>query len=105
MDLINTWRKIMQDSIRNILKDDKKLLIAYEQSEARYLLSLKDDYETIDIDIDLDENEYSTFIKALAKYNMCFDQWALNKLKETLIIEEMKKINEKTCKHSENMED
>jgi len=95
----------MEDYIRDILKNDTKLLHAYEKSEAKYILDLKDDYVSVDVDLDINNDEFQNLTIALAKLNLCFDQWALNQINDFLIKEEMEKLNEKTSKHSKDMED
>jgi len=75
----------MDDRTRNILKDDKKILHKYEKCEARYIMGLDDDYEDIEIELDLDDAKYKDLLARLTKLNMCFDEWACNALKSFIL--------------------
>lgn len=85
----------MNDCIKNVLKKDMSLFRKYDRAEARYVLNLKNDYELVDLKLDLDEEEFSTFINSLAKENMCFDEWANLMLKK--LIKQDRRPHEKTC--------
>ena len=76
----------MVDVIRDILKDNTELLHRYEKSEARYILQLPDDYETMPLLIDLDKKELEIFIAVLAELHTSLDEWVSIKLKELIIL-------------------
>lgn len=84
----------MKDMIRAILKDSPDLLRRYEKNEARYILQLPDDYETIDIDLDFAPDELAQFIIALAENDLTFDEWAVFKIKELIISEKMSALKD-----------
>lgn len=77
----------MDDVTRRILKDTPDLLRKYEKREAKYILDLDDEYETIDLDLDISLQEYELFIKKLVELNMCFDEWCSFSLKNMILKE------------------
>lgn len=81
----------MVDIIRDILKDNTELLHRYEKSEARYILQLPEDYETMPIYIDLDKKELEAFISVAAELYTSLDEWVSFKLKELIISDRLSK--------------
>ena len=81
----------MVDVIRDILKDNTELLHRYEKSEARYILQLPEDYETMPIYIDLDKKELEAFISVAAELYTSLDEWVSFKLKELIISDRLSK--------------
>lgn len=47
----------MNDFIREFFEDQPELLRRYERNEARYILQLPKNYDTISIDFGIDKNE------------------------------------------------
>lgn len=80
----------MNDIIRDALKDEPDLLRRYERNEARYILSLPEDYVTMDIDFGIEKEEFVRFVIALAELDLTVDEWAAFKLKELILSERMK---------------
>ena len=74
----------MDDCIKDVLRKDMRLFRKYDKAQARYILSLSDDYEIIDVDLDLNDNELISFAVGLAENDMCFDEWAVNVIKEMI---------------------
>ena len=92
----------MNDWIRDILRQDMNLYRKYDKALARYILSLDDDYELIDLEID--GEEFKNLIVELAKEDKCLDEWIKERLEE--FIEKNKGVkNEEVSKYTENMED
>ena len=81
----------MVDIIRDILKDNTELLHRYEKSEARYILQLPEDYETMPIYIDLGKKELEAFISVAAELYTSLDEWVSFKLKELIISDRLSK--------------
>ena len=75
----------MNDITRDALKDMPELLKKYEKREAKYILDLGEDYETIDVELRLSYGEFADFIIKLAELNMCFDEWADFVLKQEVL--------------------
>lgn len=94
----------MDNLIRDILRKDMNLYRKYDRAEASYVLKLKDDYELVDVDLNVDDETFEKFIKDLAQKNMCIDEWAKNVLTK-MIEQKEKEKNEKISKYSKNMED
>lgn len=92
----------MNDCIRDILRKDMNLYRKYDKAEAKYILSLDDKYELVDIEFEIDK-EFEEFIKQLALNNICFDEWARDALID--FIKKQGGKNEKACKYTKNMED
>ena len=44
----------MNDFIRDFLKDEPELLHRYERNEARYILQLPEDYDTLNINLGIE---------------------------------------------------
>ena len=91
----------MNDYFASILKNDMRLYRKYDKAEAKYILSLSDNYELVDIDLPNSE-EFHSFIRQLAQNDMCFDEWA--KIVLTNYINSRKEQHEKISKHTKNME-
>lgn len=75
----------MNDWIIEILRKDMNLFRKYDKAQAKYILSLDDDYELIDFEIE-EENEdiFKELIIELAKKDMCLDEWFKEKLIELI---------------------
>lgn len=83
-------RFTMSNIIRDFLISKPDLLRRYERSEARYILSMRDDYATMDIDLDISKDEFMHLVLALAELDLSIDEWIAFKLKEIILAEKMK---------------
>jgi hypothetical protein len=81
----------MNDWVRKILKDRPELLRRYEKSEARYIMQLPEDYDTLDIHLDISPDEMARFISALAELDLSLDEWVVFKFKELILAEKLKR--------------
>ena len=77
----------MNDSIREFFEDQPELLRRYERNEARYILQLPKNYDTISIDFGIDKNEMKRLVIALAELDLCF------KMKELILADRLSKGN------------
>lgn len=82
----------MEEIIKKYLVDDEELYAKYMNAEKEYLKKLGDKYETIEIELDLDEKTIKKLFVSLAKSNICFDDLMLCILKEEIVMAEMKKL-------------
>ena len=58
--------------------DRKKIeayMIKYERNEARYILQLPKNYDTISINFGIDKNEMKLLVIALAELDLTIDEW------------------------------
>lgn len=86
----------MQEIAKEYLKEKKKLYKKYLKAEKNYYKKIGDKYETISLDIDLDENTLKRLFVSLANTNICFDDFVLCLIKTEIVRKEMEK-NEKAC--------
>ncbi len=89
----------MNDFIRDFLKDEPELLHRYERNEARYILQLPEDYDTLNIELGIEKEQMARFVRALAELDLSLDEWILFKLKEVILSEKLSE-NEKTPAHN-----
>lgn len=80
----------MDKLIQQQLKDDIEIYEKYKKAEEKYYKKLGK-YETLQIDIELDEEIFKNFILSLAKNSICFDDFVLSLLKVEIIKKEMEK--------------
>ena len=76
----------MNDFVREFFEDQPELLRRYERNEARYILQLPKNYDTISIDFGIDKNEMKRLVIALAEW-LCF------KMKELILANRLSKEN------------
>ena len=50
-------------------------VIPYERNEARYILQLPKNYDTISINFGIDKNEMKLLVIALAELDLTIDEW------------------------------
>ena len=60
----------MNDFVREFFEDQPELLRRYERNEARYILQLPKNYDTISIDFGIDKNEMKRLVIALAELDL-----------------------------------
>lgn len=60
---------------RKFFKDQPELLRRYERNEARYILQLPKNYDTISINFGIDKNEMKLLVIALAELDLTIDEW------------------------------
>ena len=74
----------MNDFVREFFEDQPELLRRYERNEARYILQLPKNYDTISIDFGIDKNEMKRLVIALAELDLTIDEWLCFKMKELI---------------------
>lgn len=84
---------VMNDSVREYFKDQPELLRRYERNEARYILQLPKNYDTISIDFGIDKDEMKRLVIALAELDLTIDEWLCFKMKELILAEKLSKEN------------
>jgi hypothetical protein len=65
----------MNDFVREFFEDQPELLRRYERNEARYILQLPKNYDTISINFGIDKNEMKLLVIALAELDLTIDEW------------------------------
>ena len=75
----------MNDFVREFFEDQPELLRRYERNEARYILQLPKNYDTISIDFGIDKNEMKRLVIALAELDLTIDEWLCFKMKELIL--------------------
>ena len=78
---------------RKFFKDRPELLRRYERNEARYILQLPKNYDTISIDVGIDKNEMKRMVIALAELDLTIDEWLCFKMKELILANRLSKEN------------
>ena len=78
---------------RKFFKDQPELLRRYERNEARYILQLPKNYDTISIDFGIDKNELKRLVIALAELDLTIDEWLCFKMKELILANRLSKEN------------
>lgn len=81
----------MNDSIREFFTDQPELLRRYERNEARYILQLPENYDTISIYFDIEKEEMKRLVIALAELDLTVDEWLCFKLKELILTDKLSK--------------
>lgn len=81
----------MNDSIREFFADQPELLRRYERNEARYILQLPENYDTISINFDIEKEEMKRLVIALAELDLTVDEWLCFKLKELILADKLSK--------------
>ena len=84
----------MEEVFRKLLKDDEELLKKYLIAEERYYKKLGNNYATVQIELDLDDIIFKDLFIALARAEICFDDFMLCLLKEEIVRKEMEKLCE-----------
>lgn len=79
----------MNDFVREFLKDELELLHRYERNEARSILQLPEDYDTLNIDFGIEKEQMAQFVRALAELDLSLDEWIAFKLKEVILSEKL----------------
>ncbi len=79
----------MTDIVRVCLTDQPELLRRYERNEARYILQLPQEYDTISLDLGINQEEMKRLIIALAELDLTIDEWFCFKLKELILSEKL----------------
>lgn len=79
----------MTDIVRECLTDQPELLRRYERNEARYILQLPQEYDTISLDLGINQEEMKRLIIALAELDLTIDEWFCFKLKELILSEKL----------------
>ena len=83
----------MNDFVREFFEDQPELLRRYERNEARYILQLPKNYDTISIDFGIDKNELKRLVIALAELDLTIDEWLCFKMKELILADRLSKEN------------
>ena len=78
---------------RKFFKDQPELLRRYERNEARYILQLPKNYDTISINFGIDKNEMKLLVIALAELDLTIDEWLCFKMKELILANRLYKEN------------
>ena len=71
----------------------RELLRRYERNEARYILQLPKNYDTISINFGIDKNEMKRLVIALAELDLTIDEWLCFKMKELILADRLSKEN------------
>ena len=79
--------------VREFFEDQPELLRRYERNEARYILQLPKNYDTISIDFGIDKNEMKRLVIALAELDLTIDEWLCFKMKELILADRLSKEN------------
>ena len=83
----------MNDFVREFFEDQPELLRRYESNEARYILQLPKNYDTISIDFGIDKNERKRPVSALAELDLTIEEWLCFKMKELILADRLSKEN------------
>ena len=83
----------MNDFVRVFFEDQPELLRRYERNEARYILQLPKNYDTISIDFGIDKNEMKLLVIALVELDLTIDEWLCFKMKELILADRLSKEN------------
>ena len=83
----------MNDSVREYFKDQPELLRRYERNEARYILQLPENYDTISINFEIEKDEMKRLVIALAELDLTIDEWLCFKMKELILAKKLSKEN------------
>ena len=78
---------------RKFFKDQPELLRRYEHNEARYILQLPKNYDTINISFGIDKNEMKRLVIALAELDLTIDEWLCFKMNELVLADRLSKEN------------
>lgn len=78
---------------RKFFEDQPELLRRYERNEARYILQLPKNYDTISINFGIDKNEMKRLVIALAELDLTIDEWLCFKMKELIRADRLSKEN------------
>jgi hypothetical protein len=81
----------MTDMVRECLTEQPELLRRYERNEARYILQLPQDYDTISLDLGINKAEMKRLVIALAELDLTIDEWFCFKLKELILSKKLSK--------------
>ena len=65
----------------------------YERNEARYILQLPKNYDTINISFGIDKNEMKRLVIALAELDLTIDEWLCFKMNELVLADRQSKEN------------
>lgn len=82
----------MEEIVKHYLEGNDDLIEKYSKAEDKYLKKLGDKYETIQIDLDFEEEIIQKMFHAFANVGICFDDYALSILKIKIIENEMEKL-------------
>lgn len=83
----------MNDSVREYFKDQPELLRRYERNEARYILQLPENYDTISVNFGIEKDEMKRLVIALAELDLTIDEWLCFKMKELILADKLSKEN------------
>lgn len=78
---------------KKVFEDQPELLRRYERNEARYILQLPKNYDTISINFGIDKNEMKRLVIALAELDLTIDEWLCFKMKELIRADRLSKEN------------
>ena len=78
---------------RKFFEDQPELLRRYERNEARYILQLPKNYDTINISFGIDKNEMKRLVIALAELDLTIDEWLCFKMNELVLADRLSKEN------------
>ena len=78
---------------RKFFEDQPVLLRRYEHNEARYILQLPKNYDTINISFGIDKNEMKRLVIALAELDLTIDEWLCFKMNELVLADRLSKEN------------
>lgn len=81
----------MTDMVRECLTEQPELLRRYERNEAKYILQLPQDYDTISLDLGINKAEMKRLVIALAELDLTIDEWFCFKLKELILSDKLSK--------------
>lgn len=83
----------MNDSVREYFKDQPELLRRYERNEARYILQLPENYDTISINFGIEKDKMKRLVIALAELDLTIDEWLCFKMKELILADKLSEEN------------
>lgn len=84
----------MDNVIREYLKERPELINKYERNEARFILYLPPDYETVCLNPKLSNELMKCFFIALAEADLSVDEWANFILKSIILSHRMNELVE-----------
>ena len=84
----------MDNVIREYLKERPELINKYERNEARFILCLPPDYETVCLNPKLSNELMKCFFIALAEADLSVDEWANFILKSIILSHRMNELVE-----------
>ena len=82
----------MQELVNKYLKENPELYKKYCEAEKKYYERLGDNYETIELELEMEEDTLKNMFTSLAKAEICLDDYIVCLFKIEIVKEEMEKL-------------